>query len=77
LDRAKALKLRQIPLNESSVNDIARQLANDWDLELPLDESTEAARRYVALQPADVQKAFVKWMRPDALVRATQGPPPQ
>lgn len=77
LDRAKALKLRQIPLNESSVNDIARQLANDWDLELPLDEPTRAARHYVDLQPADIQKAFVKWMRPDAMVRVTQGPPPQ
>jgi zinc protease len=77
LDRAKALKLRQIPLNESSINDIARQLANDWDLELPLDEPTLAARRYVELQPTDVRKAFVKWMRPDALVRVTQGPAPQ
>ena len=77
LDRAKALKLRQIPLNESSINDIARELADDWDLKLPLDESTRAAQRYVALQPADIQKAFVKWMRPEALVRVTQGPAPQ
>jgi len=77
LDRAKALKLRQIPLTESSVNDVARELANNWDLELPLDESTRAAHRFVELKPADVQNAFVKWVRPDGLVRVTQGPAPQ
>ena len=77
LDRAKALKLRQIPLNESSVNEIARQLADDWDLKLPLDEPTIAARRFVQLQPTDVQKAFEKWMRPEALVRISQGPAPR
>jgi zinc protease len=77
LNRAKALKLRQIPLGASSVNDIARLLATYWDLKLPLDESTQAAQHYVAMTPADVQKAFVKWIRPDSLVRITQGPPPQ
>jgi zinc protease len=77
LNRAKALKLRQIPLGESSVNDIARLLATYWDLKLPLDESSQAAQHYVAMTPADVQKAFVKWIRPEGLVRVTQGPPPQ
>jgi zinc protease len=77
LDRVKSLKLRQIPLGESSINDIARELADDWDLKLPLDEPTLAAQHYVALTPADVQKAFVKWIRPDQLVRVTQGPKPQ
>ncbi|HEY4264612.1 MAG TPA: pitrilysin family protein [Micropepsaceae bacterium] len=77
LKRVKALMLRQIPLGESSIGGIARGLAGRWDLDLPLDEPTEAARRYIALGPAEIQAAFKKWMRPDDLVRITQGPPPQ
>lgn len=77
LDRAKALKLRQIPLDESSVNDIARQFADDWDLGLPLDEPTRAARNYITLGPSDVQNAFIKWVRPKDLVRVSQGPAPK
>ena len=77
LNRVKALLLRQIPLGDASVNEIARRLAENWELELPLDEPTIAAQRYIALQPEDVRAAFVKWMRPKDLVRVTQGPPPQ
>lgn len=77
LERAKAVLLRQIPLAESSVNEIARAFAERRDLNLPIDEPTIAARRYIALTPADVQTAFKKWMRPDDLVRASEGPPPQ
>jgi zinc protease len=77
LTRVKALLLRQIPLGESSVNEIARRLAENWDLELPLDEPTLAAQHYIALEPEDVRLAFSKWMRPSDLVRVTQGPPPQ
>jgi zinc protease len=77
LARVKALLLRQIPLGESSVNEIARRLAENWDLELPLDEPTLAAQHYVALQPEDVRLAFSKWVRPSDLVRVTQGPPPK
>jgi zinc protease len=75
--RSKALMLRQIPLEESSVDDIARGLLQRRDLDLPLDEPTLAARRYVALTPSQVQAAFHKWMRPDDLVRLSQGPAPQ
>ncbi len=77
LARVKALLLRQIPLEESSIARIARGLTQRWDLELPLDEPTLAAQRYVALGPADVQAAFKKWIRPDDLVRVSQGPTPQ
>jgi len=77
LARAKAILLRQMPLRESSINEIARALAQRRDLNLPLDEPTLAARRYVALSPDEVQAAFRKWIRPDALVRASQGPAPQ
>jgi zinc protease len=46
-------------------------------LDLPLDEPTLAAKRYIELGPADIETAFAKWMRPDDLVRVTQGPTPQ
>jgi zinc protease len=77
LSRAKALLLRQIPLGESSVDDIARGFLDRRDLDLPLDEPETAARRYIDLTAADVQTAFKKWMRPGDLVRISQGPAPQ
>ena len=75
--RVKALLLRQIPLNESSVDDIAHGIIGRVDLDLPLDEPTVAARRYIALGPTEVQTAFKKWLRPDDLVRVSEGPTPQ
>ena len=75
--RAKALLLRQIPLAESSIEGIGHGLIERRELDLPLDEPVTAARRYIALTPADVQAAFQKWLRPDDLVRVTQGPPPR
>ncbi|MDE1986390.1 MAG: insulinase family protein [Alphaproteobacteria bacterium] len=77
LTRVKALMLRQIPLGEASISDIASGFLQDRELNLPLDESTIAAQRYVAIDPAEIEAAFQKWMRPDDLVRVTQGPPPQ
>jgi zinc protease len=77
LQRAKAILIRQMPLDESSVNEIARAFALRRDLNLPLNEPTLAAQRYIALTPADVQAAFRKWMRPADFVRASQGPPPK
>ncbi len=77
LARSKMLLLRQIPLGEDSIADIARGLLGRSDLDLPLDEPWRAARRYIDLTPAEVQAAFAKWMRPGDLVRVTQGPPPQ
>jgi zinc protease len=77
LGRSKMMLLRQIPLSEASIAAIARGMLNRRELDLPLDEPTLAARRYIALTPAEVQNAFRKWMRPADLVRVTQGPPPQ
>jgi len=77
LNRVKALLLRQIPLNNASVDAIARGFLERRDLDLPLDEPTRAAQRYIDLKPADVQAAFKKWVRPDGLVRVTRGPAPQ
>ena len=75
--RVKALLLRQIPLGEASVPEIAGGIIERQDFELPLDEPVRAAQRYVGLSPADVQAAFRKWIRPDDFVRVSQGPAPQ
>ncbi len=77
LVRIKAMLIRQIPLGESSVDEIAHGLVERADVGLPLDEPSLAARRYVELGANDVQTAFAKWMRPDDMVRVTQGPAPQ
>jgi zinc protease len=75
--RVKALLLRRIPLSEASIDDIALGFIHQRDLNLPLDEPILAARRYIALQAIEVQTAFQKWLRPDDLVRVTQGPAPK
>jgi zinc protease len=75
--RAKALLLRQIPLAEASVDGIARGLIDRREYDLPLDEPARAAQRYIEMTPANVQGAFQKWLRPDDLVRVSQGPAPQ
>jgi len=77
LQRSKALLLREIPLNEAGFESIADGLIHRHDLGLPLDEPMRAAKRYLALGAADVQAAFAKWLRPDDLVRVSQGPQPQ
>ncbi|MBV8877552.1 MAG: insulinase family protein [Gammaproteobacteria bacterium] len=74
--RVKAFLLRQMPLSEASLDDIARALLMRTDLGLPLDEPRHAAERYIALDAAAVQQAFRKWLRPQDLVRVSMGPPP-
>jgi zinc protease len=76
LTRVKACLLRQIPLSEAGVDDIARGILGRTDLGLPLDEPTRAAQRYIALDAPAVQQAFRKWLRPSDLVRISEGPPP-
>ena len=41
------------------------------------DHRSIAARRHLGLGADDVQAAFVKWLRPENLVRVSQGPAPQ
>jgi len=69
--------VRQIPLGESSVDEIAGGIIGRIDLGLPLDEPTLAARRYIELGPAQVEAAFRRWMRPADLVRVSEGPAPR
>ena len=77
LMRVKAYLLRQMPLSEAGLDEIARALLARTDLGLPLDEPRRAAERYIALDAAGVQEAFRKWVRPQDLVRVSMGPPPQ
>ncbi len=76
LARVKSLLLHEIPLQEASIGQIAGGLIERRELDLPLDEPTRAARRYIDLTAADVQAAFAKWMRPSDMVRISEGPPP-
>ena len=77
LEQAKAMLLRKIPLSESSVSSIAEGFISRINLDLHLDEPTLAAHRYVKLNSEQVQSAFAKYVRPDALVQVTQGPNPK
>jgi len=76
LTRVKACLLRQLPLSEAGIAEIARGMLTRSDLGLPLDEPTNAAQHYIGLDGAAVQTAFRKWLRPKDLVRVSQGPPP-
>jgi zinc protease len=74
--RTKALMLRRIPLSEASVDEIAGGIIARQDEDLPLDEPTLAAQRYIELSAQDVQAVFKKWIRPNDFVRVSQGPTP-
>ncbi|MGB9332454.1 MAG: pitrilysin family protein [Steroidobacteraceae bacterium] len=76
LMRAKACLVRQLPLREAGTTEIARGMLSRSDLGLPLDEPTRAAERFIILDSASVQAAFRKWLRPQDLVRVSQGPAP-
>jgi zinc protease len=76
LRQAKAMLLRETTLAESGLDAIADGFLSRVDLDLPLDEPTLAAHRYVNLSAAQVQAAFAKWLRPRDLVQVTEGPPP-
>jgi zinc protease len=74
LQQAKALLLRQLPLAQSSEDDVGRALVARAQLGLPLDEASRAAKRYSSLTADDVRLAFAKWIRPDAFVQVVRGP---
>ncbi len=76
LNQAKALLLREIPLSEASVDNIAEGLIFRASHDLPLDEPIRAARHYQQLSAAQVQAAFAKWVRPDRLIQVSEGPTP-
>lgn len=77
LHRAKALLLRTIPLSEAGVETIALGFIRRTELDLPLDEPTRAAERYVKLTAEQVRAAFARWIRPKDLAQVIQGPAPR
>jgi zinc protease len=77
LQQAKALVLRQLPLGESSEDAVAGGLLARAQLNLPLDEATRAAKRYISMSADDVRLAFAKRIRPDGFVQVVRGPAPQ
>ena len=76
LHQAKLMLLRDIPLSEASVDEIAGGWLGRVVLGLPLDEPVVAGRIYTQLNANDVRTAFAKWLRPADLVQVTQGPQP-
>jgi zinc protease len=74
LHQAKAYLLRQIPLNESSQEDVAEGLLTRAELGLPLNETAQDAEKYLKLNAEDVMHAFRKHIRPEDLVEVTCGP---
>ena len=47
LTRAKACLVRQLALSEAGIAEIAQGILGRTDLDLPLDEPTRAAERYI------------------------------
>ena len=76
LQQAKALLLRQLPLAESSEDAVASGLVARVRSDLPLDEPTRAANRYLTITAAQVEAAFRKWIRLDGFVQVVLGPQP-
>jgi zinc protease len=77
LQQAKALLLRQTPLDESSQRSIAAGLLWRAQLGLPLDEPERAAKIYFDMTADQVREAFAKWIRPDGFVQVVLGPASQ
>jgi zinc protease len=76
LKRAKILLLRQIPLAEASMDDIARRLLSRSVQDLPLEEPVKAAKHYRKTTADQIRDAFKKWIRPEDFVQVTEGPNP-
>jgi zinc protease len=72
LERTKTMRLRQISLAEASTGAIAQGWIARWEPDLPLDEPTLAARRYIGIDAEQIRSAFAKWLRPRDLVQVTQ-----
>ncbi len=76
LHQAKALLLREIVLNESSEEAVARGLLARAELGLPLDEPQIASRKLYALTAPQVRAAFARVIRPHGWVQVVRGPAP-
>ncbi len=77
LNQAKSIALRDIQLSESSTGSIAGGLLSRSLHDLPLNEPTIAAEKYIKLDAKQIQAAYAKWLDTDNFVQVTQGPNPQ
>jgi zinc protease len=74
LHQAKAFLLRQIPLSESSEEEIAEDLLARAETGLPLDEPVREVDKYLNLNAGEIRAAFAKRIRPDDFVQVVRGP---
>jgi len=74
LIQAKTLLIRQLPLSQSSLDNIAGELLRLSNEGLPLDEPTVAAKRFRDLTAEEVREAFARWIRPNDFAQVTLGP---
>jgi zinc protease len=74
LHQAKAFLLRQIPLNESSEEEIAKGLLARAEAGLPLDEPIRQVENYLTVNAAEIRAVFAKRIRPDDFVQVVRGP---
>ncbi|HET6440405.1 MAG TPA: pitrilysin family protein [Anaeromyxobacter sp.] len=77
LRTAKAALVRGEQLEEASIGRIGLTLLALVRQELPLDEPSRAAKRWLALDARSVLAAFQRWIRPEDLVEVVEGPPSQ
>jgi zinc protease len=77
LQQAKALLLRQIPLGEASEDSLAAGFIGRARIGLPLDEPSNAAKRYFDMTADEVRAAFAKFVDPSNFVQVVRGPAPQ
>ena len=68
--------MREIVLNESSEEAVARGLLARAELGLPLDEPQIASRKFYALTAAEIRAAFERTIRPHGWVQVVRGPAP-
>jgi zinc protease len=77
LTQAKALLLRQIPLQEASEEALGGGFLARAQMDLPLDEPFQAALKYYALTAAEVRDAFRRNLRADGFAEVVRGPAPK
>jgi zinc protease len=76
LHQAKALLLREIVLQESSEEAVARGYLARAELGLPLDEPVIASKKLYALTAAEVKAAFARVIRSGDWAQVVRGPAP-
>jgi zinc protease len=77
LAQAKNLLVHQVLLANTSTSGIAMGLLHLSQMDLPLDEPTRAANKYLGVTATQVRSAFSRWIRPAGFVQVTTGPEPQ